>query len=60
MKYLWTVTTLGAVLALASPTSANAATFLFSGAVDGIQEVPANNSPAMGFFNATLEGTPAN
>lgn len=60
MKYLWTVTSLGAALTLASPTSANAATFLFSGGIDGTQEVPANNSPATGFFNGTLEGTPDN
>ncbi|MDX2242965.1 MAG: PEP-CTERM sorting domain-containing protein [Leptolyngbyaceae cyanobacterium bins.302] len=57
MNHLWTVSTLSAVLAIATPAPANAATFLFSGDINGAQQVPPNSSPATGFFNATLEGT---
>lgn len=60
MKQLWAVAALSTALTALAPVAANAATFNFAGSLSGSQEVPPVNSPATGFFEATLNGDPDN
>jgi len=58
MSQFWSAALLGSALVATTPVIASAATFSFSGSIDGSQQVPPNGSPASGFYTATLDGEP--
>jgi CHRD domain/PEP-CTERM motif len=60
MKPLWAVAALSTALTALTPVAAIAATFSFTGSLSGTQEVPPNDSPATGSYQATLNGDPDN
>lgn len=60
MKSLWAVPILGLAFASLTSVAANAATFTFTGSLSGMQEVPPKDTPAIGSYQATLDGDPDN
>lgn len=60
MKHWLTVSLFSLALTSLNPLVANAASIVFKGPLTGDQEVPPKTTPAMGSYDATLDGDPNN